>query len=72
MKLTPLKSSNIDGCHYDRDSKTLTLKFKSGGTYAYADCPQEHYDKLCKAESPGGYFKKNILGQLKHTRKDKP
>lgn len=69
MKLTPVKSSNIEGAHYDEASKTLTVKFKSGGQYSYGGVVKEHYDGLLKAESPGGYLHKNIRkGDYKWTK----
>lgn len=68
-KLTPFKnSSNLDGHHYDPVTKTLTVKFKSGGTYSYGGVVKEHYDGLCSAESAGGYFHKNIRGGYKHSK----
>ena len=68
MKFNPLKSSNIDGAHYDPATRTLTVKFKSGSAYRYHDCAQHHYDDLCKAESPGKYFSRTIRGNLKWAR----
>ena len=62
MKLTPLKSSNIEGAHFDPATGTLTVKFKSGGTYHYSGCKQSHYDGLCSAESAGKFFHKTIRG----------
>jgi hypothetical protein len=56
----PLKSSNLDGAHYDPESKALTVKFKSGGTYTYAGVSQAHYDALISADSPGSYLHRKI------------
>ncbi len=72
MKLTPLKSSNIEACHFDPETKVLTIKFKSGGTYHYSGCEQHHFDGLCSAESAGKWFHKNIKsGDYKWTKAPK-
>ena len=68
MKLTPIKSSNIEGAHFDPETKTLTVKFLNGGTYSYGGVAQEHYDGLVGAKSPGGYFHATIKGAYKHSK----
>lgn len=65
MKLSPLKSSNIESAGYDPATRTLTVKFKNGGTYHYDGCTQDHYDGLCSAESPGKYLHKHIRSGYK-------
>ncbi len=71
MKLTPLKSSNIEACAFDPETKVLTIKFKSGGTYHYSGCSQDHFDGLCGADSAGRYFHKHIKsGEFKWTKAD--
>lgn len=72
MKFTTVKSSNIDGVHFDPATGTLTVKFKLGGTYHYDACKQEHFDGLCKAESAGKYLHKTIRGSFKHRKADPP
>ncbi len=68
MKLTPVKSSNVEGAHFDPATKVLTVKFKGGGTYHYSDCSQDHFDGMCKADSPGTYLRKHIVGNYKFTK----
>lgn len=70
MNFSPLKSSNIEGAHYDEASQTLTVKFKNGGRYSYGGVVKEHYDGLMGAESAGSYFHKTIKGAYKHKRLD--
>lgn len=53
-------SSTLDAHHYDPVTKTLTIRFKSGGTYKYGGVVQEHYDGLTSAESAGKFFHKTI------------
>lgn len=62
MKLTKLKSSNISGYHYDRETKALTIGFHSGTRYVYHDVPQGIVDGLSKADSAGSYFYKHVRG----------
>ncbi len=62
LKFTPLKSSNIESYHYDEDTQTLTVRFKSGGQYAYGGVARDHADGLSQAESAGKYFHQHIKG----------
>jgi hypothetical protein len=68
MKLTPVKSSNIEAAGFDPATRTLTVKFRNGGTYHYADCHQHHFDGLCSAESAGKYLHKHIRPAFKHSK----
>lgn len=69
LKFTSLKSSNLDGAHYDEATKTLTVKFKNGGTYAYGGVVKEHFEGLTSAESAGKFFHKTIRGGgYKHSK----
>jgi hypothetical protein len=62
--LTPIASSNLDGAKYDATSKTLTLKFKSGGVYEYAGVPSDVYESFAATfqtkDSSGRHFQKHI------------
>lgn len=70
MKFSPLKSSNLEAYHYNEATKTLTVKFKSGGQYAYGGVVKEHADGLASAESPGSYLHKTIKkGDYKFVKK---
>lgn len=71
MKFTDLpKSSNIEGCHFDADTGTLSIKFRNGGVYHYSGCKQSHFDDLCAAESAGRYLNKTIIkGGFKYKKK---
>lgn len=69
MKLTSFpKSSNVDGAHYDAASRTLTVKYKSGGSYTYADVPAHHWNELQKAESVGKYLHAHIKSAYKGSK----
>lgn len=58
----PVASSNIDAVMYDEDSRTLSVRFRSGSVYSYADVDPQVADELVKAESPGRFFNQNIKG----------
>lgn len=68
MKFETLKSSNIDGVHYDPATQILTVRFINGGTYKYGGVVQSHYDGLRKAKSAGKYFHKTIKSAYKWTK----
>ena len=68
MEFKPLTSSNIDGCHYDEKTQTLTVKFKNGGMYSYGGVVKDHYDGLMSAESAGKYLHSTIKGRYKHSK----
>lgn len=67
--MTPVKSSNLDAVGY-RNS-TLFLRFKSGALYTYDDVPEEVYKAALAAESPGNWFRSNVMGRYKHHQRDK-
>ena len=59
-------SSNIDAIGYN--DLTLYIRFKSGGTYAYAETPRSVFDALRKAESAGQFFHRFIKGKYRYER----
>ena len=60
--LIPLKSSAIQGYHYEPNSRALTVKFPSGDLDQYADVGIEKVEAMTGAASPGAYFNKRIAG----------
>ncbi len=57
MKLIPVdNSSNIKAYAYDPATKVLRVQFKNGGTYDYAEVPQETVDAFVEADSKGSYL----------------
>lgn len=66
ITMTPLKSDNLAGYHYDAASGRLTIEFKPGkgkevgNRYRYSDVPIDVAEKLAEAESPGTYFTNTI------------
>jgi hypothetical protein len=63
-----LRSSNIASADYDPDTQTLTIMFKSGGTYTYADVDEGVYTGLLAAPSPGRYFADRIKDVFTYTK----
>lgn len=59
-ELTPMKSSMLNGQHYDAGTQTLTVEFKNGTRYSYAGVPADKYEAFSGAASPGGFFAAKI------------
>jgi hypothetical protein len=59
--MTPVSSSFIEGLDYDESSQTLTVYFKSGGSYDYT-VPKDVYTAFLAAPSKGRYFRTVIKG----------
>lgn len=62
IKTYPMNSSNIARAGYDEKSKTLEIQFNTGAIYRYDGVPRVMYDEMFKSTSPGGYFRKWIIG----------
>lgn len=58
-----VKSSNIRSVDYNDDARELTVSFKTGATYVYAEVPRSVYDALVSADSIGGYFASRVRGK---------
>lgn len=65
------KSSNVESVGYDEATKTLGVKFKSGGLYHHADVPKSVYDGLVGADSVGSHYHAHVKGKFKHSKVDK-
>jgi hypothetical protein len=63
-----LKSSNLATCDYSAETRTLSVTFKSGGTYSYANVDEATYQGLLSAASPGRYFAENIKETFSFTK----
>lgn len=55
-----LDSSFLSRASYDTDSQTLTVSFKGGKSYTYEGVPQDVFEGLRDADSPGQYYAANI------------
>jgi hypothetical protein len=63
-----LRSSNLASCDYSAETRTLSVTFKSGSTYSYADVDEATYQGLLSAASPGRYFAENIKDTFSFTK----
>lgn len=60
MEWILVSSSDLQRVGYDAASKTLYIRFHSGGVYSYASVPPAVYNDLLAAPSKGKYFHANI------------
>lgn len=67
---TPVKSSNIRSVAWEDD--TLEVIFRSGARYRYSGVPEERYDELVVAKSPGGYLHRVIKPRAHQTQECEP
>lgn len=68
IPMKPVKSSQVHSHGYDPVTKTLAVKFNSGGVYHYHDVPQETADAMDKAESVGAFLGKSVKGKHEFTK----
>ena len=55
-----VESSNLESVGYDTETQMLEVEFKDGRIYQYDNVPITVYNNLMEADSPGGYFNRNI------------
>ena len=60
MEKFEVKSSNILGIEYNRDTHTLFVTFKGGSVYRYNDVPRVEVVNMVDAESAGAYLHAHI------------
>lgn len=63
-------SKSISAIGYDAESHALTVVYKNGQKYRYADVPTSEYGKLLQADSIGGYVRQNIRSKYEAFRED--
>jgi hypothetical protein len=70
MQLKPIAaSSNIEAIGYDAPTRTLGIRFRSGGEYHYHDVPDAAHEALLAAPSAGAHFYKHINGKFRYTKR---
>lgn len=57
-------SSHIHSLSYDTDG-TLTVRFHSGGSYAYEGVDEDTYRALHESASPGRVFRERVKGRYR-------
>ena len=68
IPLITVKSSQIESIGYDVASKTLAIKFNSGGLYHYAGVSAADFKSFKNAKSIGSHFGYFIRNAFKHTK----
>ena len=68
MNRVPVQSSNIVEVGYDARTQTLEIMFRDGGLYQYFDVPDQIFQELRGAGSPGQYFHGVIKGNYRYAR----
>jgi len=63
IKTEQLSSTAFSSATYDDENKDLSMTFVNGGTYIHHNVPQELFDGLVAAGSPGKYWHSNIKDQ---------
>lgn len=59
----PPNSSNIASATYDKESRELTVEFKSGHRYSYAKVRPDTFAGLQQAPSAGGFLHRHVIGR---------
>lgn len=68
MKRRQVNSTSISEVGYHKDSETLEILFRNGGTYQYFDVPSRVHQELIQADSVGGYLNREIKGAFRYAR----
>lgn len=50
---------------YNRQSRTLRVVFRDGGTYNYYDVPASIWYRIKQVRSPGMFLNRNVIGQYR-------
>lgn len=68
MERHPISSTNIASVGYESESETLEIEFLTGSTYQYFDVPQQVFEGLKTASSPGQYFAQHVKGVFRYSK----
>lgn len=63
-----VQSSAFSEIDYDNRDDRLTVRFASGGRYAYFGVPEQEARAFAEAESKGRYFRRHILDRYPFAR----
>ncbi len=65
-----MNSRLIAAVDYDHSSGNLEIEFRSGKIVPYSNIPEQIYQNLINADSPGSYYRHHILerGPRPYTR----
>ena len=68
MRMFQTESTLINSYGYDPATKVLRIEFQKGGTWEYADVPQDKFEDFLRADSKGKHFLANIKGTYTATK----
>lgn len=68
MNRQAVQSSNLASVGYEPSAYTMEIEFKDGRVYQYFDVPQNVYQDLIGAPSPGQYFHQYVRGTYAFAR----
>lgn len=60
---TPVRSTALSNVGYDDASHEMTVTFRNGRSYTHEGVPQDVYDALVAAASPGSYYASMVKGK---------
>ena len=69
-RMEPVDSAALAQIGYDADSRTLFIRFREGGLYAYLDVPPATVQALGEAPSKGAFFHAEIDPAFRYVRLD--
>ena len=58
-------STSLHSCDYEDDTGCMIIKFLSGSTHKYPNCPRAEYEALKASASPGKHFHAKIRKNYK-------
>lgn len=61
-KFHKVKSSAVEGVHYDPAQQTLHIQWKNGAVYVYHNVAHKTYTAFMTADSKRGYINDSIHG----------
>lgn len=64
VEMKAVDSSNVEAIGYDPDARTLHVRFKGGGHYAYDGVSPTHHEDLICAKSIGSHVYNHIVGKF--------
>lgn len=60
--MPPLRSTSLAAADYDPETEELVITFHNGLSYTYDGVPEQVYQDLLAAASPGTYYHAVIKG----------
>ena len=68
MEWISVSSSNLNAVAYDKDLRSLFIRFNDGREYRYFEVPEQEFNNLLNAFSHGKYFHNYIKKNYRYSR----